>query len=126
MTTGLTPSIPVKLLKVGAPTSKWQEAPFLLFVVLNQGTRWPRQAPLGTAKTQPVLPPPPRRVRVMSNKRKYWINRARGTRSSVTASVVRHQEWVPGRTHLSLLCLDHLPDVPCSSRGYIRLLHVNS
>ncbi|KAG0412499.1 hypothetical protein HPB47_010366 [Ixodes persulcatus] len=65
-------------------------------------------------------------VQVISNKRKYWINRAMGTRSSITASVVRRQEWVLARTHLCLLCLDHLPDVPCSSRGFIRLLHVKS
>ncbi|KAG0435876.1 hypothetical protein HPB47_018272 [Ixodes persulcatus] len=58
--------------------------------------------------------------------RKHWINRAMGTRLSVTASVVRRQEWVPARTHLCLLCLDHLTDVPCSSRGYIRQLLVKS
>ncbi|KAG0419264.1 hypothetical protein HPB47_004240 [Ixodes persulcatus] len=37
-----------------------------------------------------------------------------------------YKEWVPARTHLCLLCLDHLPDVPCLSRGYIRLLRVKS
>ncbi|KAG0412361.1 hypothetical protein HPB47_010501 [Ixodes persulcatus] len=37
-----------------------------------------------------------------------------------------YKEWVPARTHLCLLCLDHLPDVPCSPRGCIRLLHVKS
>ncbi|KAG0412550.1 hypothetical protein HPB47_010309 [Ixodes persulcatus] len=51
---------------------------------------------------------------------------AMGTRSSITANFVRRQEWVRARTHLYLLCLDHLPDVPCSSRGYICLLHVKS
>ncbi|KAG0421739.1 hypothetical protein HPB47_002399 [Ixodes persulcatus] len=62
----------------------------------------------------------------MLNQRKYWINRAMATRSSITASVVRRQECVRARTHLCLLCLDLLPDVPCSSRCSIRLLHVKS